>query len=547
MRGNIPRMGRNRKTTDFRRRSLRFLETHGGRRLAAHIDDREAGGIQAARHAVLVVGELELAVARAERDGAAPGQHRVALPDRASVAVDRFGVAVEPARIAVQVRPQALAGRHAIPAAADDVSHLDHTERGHHRVFGIIAPGKTDAFRIGGGVDQRIEKIRLRHRVGRQLAVVHEFRQRGLRLGALHAVDRIGVVTGDRQQALHPGKLRLRVVVVGFFRKVDRRSFRGFGGLRGGETRLLADRTAARIGDLEIAVADAQLGMSGLRHRRAAVDRRRARMHIDHVDVERAVHDLAAGAGIDAEPAAGRDIGAFFQPDRRFHPITGAIAQSQFGMRRRRRQRERRACRCDDTGETANHAAMLAGRPPQRCISVPTPWSVSSSSRTACGILPSMMTTPSTPWSSASMQVSTLGIIPPEMVPSAIRRRASATDSSVIRFLSLSSTPVTSVSSSSRLALSAPAMAPAKVSALTLKVPPLADVATGASTGIISLPSTWLSTVRSTFSGSPTKPRSTTFSMLESGSTTVRVTLRAVTMLPSLPHSPTALPPAALM
>src|SRR5664280_1609196 len=32
---------------------------------------------------------------------------------------------------------------------------------------------------------------------------------------------------------------------------------------------------------------------------------------------------------------------------------------------------------------------------------VPTPWSVSNSSSTACGILPSMMTTPSTPWSSA--------------------------------------------------------------------------------------------------------------------------------------------------
>ena len=84
-------------------------------------------------------------------------------------------------------------------------------------------------------------------------------------------------------------------------------------------------------------------------------------------------------------------------------------------------------------------------------------------------------------------------------------------------------------------------MAPAKVSALTLKVPPPAAAATGASTGIISLPSTWLSTVRSTFSGSPTKPRSTIFSMLESGSTTVRVTLRAVTMLPSLPHSPIGL------
>src|SRR5665811_2198759 len=76
---------------------------------------------------------------------------------------------------------------------------------------------------------------------------------------------------------------------------------------------------------------------------------------------------------------------------------------------------------------------------------------------------------------------------------------------------------------------------------------PVAASATGASTGIISLPSTALSTNRSTLSGSPTKPRSTTFSMLESGSTTVRVTLRAVTMLPSLPQSPIALPPAALM
>ena len=56
-----------------------------------------------------------------------------------------------------------------------------------------------------------------------------------------------------------------------------------------------------------------------------------------------------------------------------------------------------------------------------------------------------------------------------------------------------------------------------------------------------------MSTVVSTLSGSPTKPRSTTFSMFEPGSTTVRVTLRACTMLPSLPHSPTARPPAALM
>ena len=36
-----------------------------------------------------------------------------------------------------------------------------------------------------------------------------------------------------------------------------------------------------------------------------------------------------------------------------------------------------------------------------RVISVPAPWSVSSSSSTACGTLPSMMTTPSTPRSMA--------------------------------------------------------------------------------------------------------------------------------------------------
>ena len=66
------------------------------------------------------------------------------------------------------------------------------------------------------------------------------------------------------------------------------------------------------------------------------------------------------------------------------------------------------------------------------------------------------------------MQVSTLGIMPPEIVPSAIRRRASLTDRSVISCFDLSSTPGTSVSSSRRFALSAPAIAPANVSALTL-------------------------------------------------------------------------------
>ena len=80
----------------------------------------------------------------------------------------------------------------------------------------------------------------------------------------------------------------------------------------------------------------------------------------------------------------------------------------------------------------------------------------------------------------------TSGIMPAEMVPSAISLRASATDKSVNQACSIVVEHAfgTSVSSSRRLALSAPAMAPAKVSALTLKVPPLAEVATGASTGI---------------------------------------------------------------
>ena len=101
-------------------------------------------------------------------------------------------------------------------------------------------------------------------------------------------------------------------------------------------------------------------------------------------------------------------------------------------------------------------------------ISVPAPCSVNSSSSTACGVLPLRMTTPSTPRSIASMQVSTLGIMPPEIVPSAISALACGTDSSSISFLSLSSTPGTSVRNSRRVALSAPAMAPAKVSALML-------------------------------------------------------------------------------
>ncbi len=75
------------------------------------------------------------------------------------------------------------------------------------------------------------------------------------------------------------------------------------------------------------------------------------------------------------------------------------------------------------------------------------------------------MTTPATPRSTASMQVSTLGIMPPETVPSAIQARAWASVRLETNRFSPSSTPRTSVSMSSLRALSAPATAPAAVSA----------------------------------------------------------------------------------
>ena len=78
--------------------------------------------------------------------------------------------------------------------------------------------------------------------------------------------------------------------------------------------------------------------MAALRHRGAAIDRRRARVHINQVGIERAVHHLTALPGIDAEPAARRHIGAFLQADRRVQAVTGAIAQRQFGARRARHE-----------------------------------------------------------------------------------------------------------------------------------------------------------------------------------------------------------------
>src|SRR5206468_2295436 len=104
------------------------------------------------------------------------------------------------------------------------------------------------------------------------------------------------------------------------------------------------------------------------------------------------------------------------------------------------------------------HGRRLSSQSPR--ISVPAP-SVNSSSRIACGTLPSTMTAASTPPSTASRQVSTFGIMPPEIVPSAISRRAWPAVSSEIRCFSASSTPATSVNSRKRRALTAAATAPA--------------------------------------------------------------------------------------
>jgi len=152
-----------------------------------------------------VVAQLELAVARAERDRTAPGQRRIAAPDRASIAVDRFGIAVDAVWRAAQVRSQAMTGGNPIPSARNDGSHLDGAERGHRRIFRVVTPRKADAFRIGGGFDQRVEKFRFCRRLGRQLVVVQKLRQRGVRPSAVDAVDRICVVAGDCQQALDAG------------------------------------------------------------------------------------------------------------------------------------------------------------------------------------------------------------------------------------------------------------------------------------------------------------------------------------------------------
>jgi len=93
---------------------------------------------------------------------------------------------------------------------------------------------------------------------------------------------------------------------------------------------------------------------------------------------------------------------------------TDRRSSSAHAVRARTHAEEERGCawgrrdrwRCDAPRSMTPRFATAAfaassGRGHQRIISVPAPWSVSSSSSTACGTLPSRMTTPSTPASSA--------------------------------------------------------------------------------------------------------------------------------------------------
>jgi hypothetical protein len=75
----------------------------------------------------------------------------------------------------------------------------------------------------------------------------------------------------------------------------------------------------------------------------------------------------------------------------------------------------------DAQSSNPSDAAAAAGPAAQSDLTmVPTPYSVKSSSSSACWTRPSMMTAPSTPFSTASTHVSILGIMPPRMVPSAM-------------------------------------------------------------------------------------------------------------------------------
>src|SRR5205823_5099405 len=101
-------------------------------------------------------------------------------------------------------------------------------------------------------------------------------------------------------------------------------------------------------------------------------------------------------------------------------------------------------------------------------IKVPTPSSVSTSRRSACGTRPSMMCTLFTPLRAASSAEPIFGIMPPEITPFATRSSIFFGVSPVSSLPALSSTPGVLVSTTSFSARSTSASLPATRSALML-------------------------------------------------------------------------------
>jgi len=113
-------------------------------------------------------------------------------------------------------------------------------------------------------------------------------------------------------------------------------------------------------------------------------------------------------------------------------------------------------------------------------------------------------------------QVSTFGIMPPEIVPRRSLAR-SLIDSSGNQFFGLSSTRATSVRSSRRWAFSAPATAPAKVSAVMFSVCPSSRSRAEPAPGSANRRSAAFQQRQGDLGGGADEAESIAFSMLESG------------------------------
>src|ERR1700716_4728806 len=140
--------------TPSRHRKARLLAA------AAHVDGGEACYSEAARAAVALLIDLELALARAKLGRAAPVQRPVLELDGAVFAIDGLGETENLPGLANDVRMQAFAGIDPIPAAADHGLAIVGADGGHDLVRRVVAPGEPDGRRRLHRVDHGREKIR---------------------------------------------------------------------------------------------------------------------------------------------------------------------------------------------------------------------------------------------------------------------------------------------------------------------------------------------------------------------------------------------------